>query len=571
MTKHLSISIGQYSTAGRKSVNQDFHGGSIPNEPALSSKGVVLAIADGISSSKVSQIASETAVKCFLQDYYCTSDSWSVKKSGSRVLEATNSWLYAQTRNSPHRYNKDKGYICTFSAIIFKSNTAHLFHTGDTRIYRLDGENLEQLTNDHRHFVSAEENYLTRALGIHNKLDMDYHTITVSEGDIFILTTDGVHEFVDHKTFHQIILENLESLDKAAQQLVEQALQSGSDDNLTIQIARVNQLPDQNLGEVQQQVNDLPSAPVLKARMEFEGFTIIRDIYISSRSHVFLALDNDTEQKVIIKTPSVETRENHHSLENLMMEDWIAKRINNAHVLKAIDPSRKRHYLYTVTEYIEGQTLTQWMTDNPKPSIGEVRDIIEQIAIGLQAFHRQEMVHQDLRPANIMIDTSGTVKIIDFGSTKVSGISEIVPRNEGIMGTAQFTAPEYFLGQPGTNRSDIYSLGVIAYQMLSGRLPYGTSVSQATNVRAQGKLKYRSLLTEAPNIPGWVDYAIQKATQVNPLKRYSEVSEFIYELKHPNRSYQNRERPPLLERDPVLFWQCVSLGLLVAVIYLAAN
>lgn len=569
MTRQLDISIGQYSSAGRKSINQDFHGVFIPHEPTLTSKGIAVAIADGISSSDVSQIASETAVKCFLQDYYCTSDAWSVKKSGYRVLEATNSWLYAQTRNSPYRFNKDKGYICTLSAIVFKSNTAHLFHTGDTRIYRMDGENLEQITQDHRHFVSQDENYLTRAMGIHNKLDMDYHTTNLNEGDVFILTTDGVHEHVGNADFQKIIRDNQNSLDEAAKQLVELALQSGSQDNLTIQIARINQLPEQNLSEVQQQINQLPASPLLKTRMQFEGYNIIREIYISSRSHVFLALDTETEQRVIIKTPSAETREDQHALENLMMEDWIARRINNAHVLKAVDPPRKRHYLYTVTEYIEGQTLTQWMIDNPKPSIESVRTIIEQIARGLQAFHRQEMVHQDLRPANIMIDTSGTVKIIDFGSTKVSGISEVVPRNEGIVGTAQYTAPEYFVGQPGTSRSDIYSLGVIAYQMLSGRLPYGTAVSQANNARAQGKLNYRSLITDDSHIPGWFDYAIQKATQVNPLKRYPEVSEFIYELRHPNKSYQSRERPPLLERDPVLFWKCVSLGLLMMVIYLA--
>ncbi|WP_197481212.1 PP2C family serine/threonine-protein phosphatase, partial [Oleiphilus sp. HI0086] len=188
-SKQLKVSVSQYSTAGKKDLNQDFHAAYAPEEPLLASKGLVVALADGISSSNVSQIASETAVKGFIQDYYSTSDSWSVKTSAQRVLKAANSWLFAQTQNSPHRFNKDKGYICTFSSLVIKSNTAYCFHSGDSRIYRLADNNLEQLTKDHRHVVDAETSYLTRALGVHDTLEMDYRALPLSEGDIFILAT----------------------------------------------------------------------------------------------------------------------------------------------------------------------------------------------------------------------------------------------------------------------------------------------------------------------------------------------------------------------------------------------
>src|SRR4051794_40726891 len=143
MPRELQISVGQHSDKGRKEINQDFHGVLIPNEPMLSMKGIAIALADGISSSNVSQIASESAVKSFLTDYYCTSESWSVKTSAQRVLAATNSWLHAQTRRSQFLYEKDKGYVCTFSAMVIKSTTAHLFHVGDSRIYRIVGNALE--------------------------------------------------------------------------------------------------------------------------------------------------------------------------------------------------------------------------------------------------------------------------------------------------------------------------------------------------------------------------------------------------------------------------------------------
>ena len=159
--------------------------------------------------------------------------------------------------------------------------------------------------------------------------------------------------------------------------------------------------------------------------MVFDGYTIVRELSASSRSHVYLATDNETNTPVVIKTPSMDLQDDKAYLERFLLEEWIAKRITHAHVLKSYLPMRERNYLYVVTEFIEGQTLTQWMIDNPKPTLESVRLIAEQIAKGLLAFHRQEMIHQDLRPENIMIDRSGSVKIIDFGSTRVEGITEV--------------------------------------------------------------------------------------------------------------------------------------------------
>lgn len=571
MINKLAVSVGQYSDAGKKDVNQDFHGVCIPREPLLSSKGIAIAIADGISSSNVSQIASQTAVGAFLEDYYCTSDAWSVKTAAQKVLRATNSWLYSQTRNSPHRFNKDKGYICTFSAMIIKSTTAHIFHCGDSRIYRLSGNSLEPLTVDHRHVVSEQTSYLTRALGIHDALELDYQSVSLEQGDVFVLSTDGIHEYLADQGIAQSILAHEGELDELSQTLTEQALAAGSDDNLTLQIIRVDQLPDSQIEEVQQQITLLPLPPKLEPRKEFDGYKILREIYISSRSHVYLASDTETQEQVVIKTPSTELKDDTAYLESFLMEDWIAKRINNPHVLKAVSAKRKRNYLYTVTEFVEGQTLSQWIIDNPRPKIEQVRNIIDQIAKGIQAFHRQEMIHQDIRPNNIMIDNAGTVKIIDFGSTKVAGISDIRSNNEGIVGTMQYSAPEYFINQPVSYRADIYSVGVIAYQMLAGQLPYGIKVSNARTKTAQLKLSYYSLLEQKLDIPAWLDDTIKKAVSVNPLKRYDEISEFSYDLRNPNKDFVNRARPPLIERSPIVFWQGLSLVLLMLLIWQAAT
>src|SRR5215203_2876107 len=196
MPRELKISVGQLSDKGRKETNQDFHGVLIPGEPLLSLKGIAIVLADGISSSNVSQVASESAVKSFLTDYYCTSESWSVKTSAQRVLAATNSWLHAQTRRSQYSYDKDKGYVCTLSAIVIKSATAHIFHVGDSRIYRVSGNALEQLTNDHRVVISSQQSYLGRALGANSQIDIDYREVPLEKGDVLVMATDGVYEHV---------------------------------------------------------------------------------------------------------------------------------------------------------------------------------------------------------------------------------------------------------------------------------------------------------------------------------------------------------------------------------------
>ena len=574
MTPHLQIAVGQCSDKGRKPVNQDFHGVMVPREPQLGAKGVAIALADGISSSDLSQIASESAVKGFLQDYYATPDTWSVKSSAERVLRATNSWLYAQTRNGPYRYVLDRGYVCTFSALVIHSTRVHLFHVGDARICYLAGNRLEQLTEDHRLWVSAEKSYLSRALGMADRLEIDYQSYPLQVADTFVLMTDGVYEHVEEGFVADAIGDHAEDLDRAARLIVERALERSSTDNLTVQILRIDALPAPAVDELNQQVAALPFPPELRPRMDFDGYEIVRALYASSRSHVYLALDKDSGQQVVLKVPALDKRDDTAHLERLLMEEWVARRIDNAHVLKAMDQTRERRFLYTVTEYLEGQTLEQWMHDNPSPELAQVRDIIEQIAAGVQALHRQEMLHQDLRPQNIMIDRQGTVKLIDFGSVHVSGLARGSDGPAGaaaqphILGTAQYTAPEYFLGEPGTVRSDLFSIGVIAYQMLSGRLPYGTGVAKASTRASQRRLRYRSVLDDERSIPTWIDGAIRKAVHPSPAKRYDAISEFVHDLRHPNPAFVNQDFKPLMERNPVLFWQGLSLVLFCVVVAL---
>lgn len=577
MTSSLNIRLGQYSTAGRKAVNQDFHGAFLADATQKERKGIAIALADGISSSNVSQIASAAAVKSFLADYYCTPDVWSVRKSAQRVIQASNSWLYSQTRRSQYAWERDKGFICTFSALVLKSTQAHIFHCGDCRIYRLQGLSLEQITQDHRVQVSAGKSYLARALGMDQQLDIDYYKLPLTVGDVFILATDGLYEFLSQQQITASIAQAVENnsenrLDLCAQQLTEQALNQGSDDNISIQLAHIISLPDINMNEWQQQLQQLALPPALDEGAEFDGFSLLRRLHISGRSHVYLARDHESGEKVVLKFPASDIQADNTSLERFLLEDWIARRIHNPAVLRAAATNRQKQYLYNATEWIEGQTLRQWMLDNPQPGLIKVRDIVAQIAKGLRAFHRLEMLHQDLKPDNIMIDTDGCIKIIDFGAVQVAGLTETQhsPAENPFPGSVQYMAPEYFCGGYTGTHSDLFSLAVITYQMLSGgELPYGLNVAKARTVNAQRRLQYRPLAIPGRNIPPWIDTALAKALQPLPHKRYSELSEFIFNLNQPGEDYLRQQKLPLTERNPLQFWQSASAILLLAVVWLS--
>ncbi|QOL81042.1 protein kinase [Pseudooceanicola spongiae] len=552
VTDVLSVSIGQYSSAGLKPSNQDFHGALVPEGQALALKGVTLALADGISSSDVSHLAAQTTVASLLDDYYCTSDAWSVRTAATRVIAATNAWLHAQNARIPG-LDHDRGQVCTLAALILKGGEAHVLHVGDSRVWRLSGDSLEPLTTDHRLTLSSTESYLDRAIGLRAEVEVDYARLALQPGDIYLLTTDGVHDHMEAR-FVARTLREVPDLSLAARLIAKEALARGSADNLTIQIARIDALPTGGLFET-----SLPVPQGLRPGDTLDGYTLLRRVHANHRSTIFLASDPQGGQ-VALKVPAIEIREDPTYMRQFLMEEWIARRITSAHVLRAAPPPAQRSALYVVTEFVEGVTLRQWMTDHPNPSLDQVREIIGQVIRGLRAFHRGDMLHQDLRPENIMIDAAGTVKIIDLGSARVAGVQEAapMPQEDPILGTLQYAAPEYFSGDPVSWRADLFSLGVIAYEMLTQRLPYGTQVSKVRARRDVARLSYRSAREEGNAVPDWLDDALRRACHPDPARRFEALSEFDAALRRPGAAYSRRNPVPLAQRHPLRFWQGLS-------------
>lgn len=569
MRKQLRVTVGQHSLAGLHPVNQDFHGAILPSGYLQESKGVALAIADGISSSAVSQLASASAVRSFLEDYYLTSDAWTVRRSALCVLKAANAWLHGQGQRGEGRFDKDRGYVCTFSGLILKGRSLHLLHVGDSRIYRLHQHSLEQLTEDHRICLSESESYLARALGTGAQLDIDYKSWEAAVGEIYLLATDGVYEGLEAEQIHAALAVYPNDWDAAAGLLTSQARESGSLDDATLQIIRIDELPD-DAPHASLRRENLKLPPVLNPGMHFEGFTVVRDLHVSARSHVHLVTHDQSGEQVVLKTPSVELRENPAYLDGFVFEEWVARRISNPHIIKPWHREEPRQHLFVALEYIEGQTLAQWMIDHPLPSLDEVRSIVLQVAAGLQALHRRDMLYRDLRPENVMIDRDGTVHMIDLATVYVAGLAEgrSLAESEIAPGTLQYMAPECVIGEAATTAADIFSLAVLSYQMLCGQLPYGLQVARARTAKNILALRYIPLREHRPELPGWLDGVLGKALHPVAEKRHEEVSEFAHDLESPGPQFQATRNPPIIERDPVLFWKTCTILLSVILIVL---
>jgi serine/threonine protein kinase len=236
--------------------------------------------------------------------------------------------------------------------------------------------------------------------------------------------------------------------------------------------------------------------------------------------------------------------------------------------------SEKSKFLYHVCEYIDGQTLSQWMFDNPEPNLGQVRDIVEQIIIALRSFQRLDVVHRDLKPDNIMIDTYGKVFLIDYGTALIASLAE----NDSVLaetvpqGTLNYIAPETLLSLHADQQSDLFSLGVITYEMLCGQLPYKpmpVSVSNSHNCKSKETKKsqydysqwhYRSIRQFRTDLPFWLDMVLSKATQADPKLRMQAFSELKADLSKPTDSaFDDYKSQPILQRNPVLFWQGATL------------
>lgn len=516
---HPQVRIGQYSEAGQKLHNQDALAMQIPDGPMLRTKGIVAALADGLSSAGAAREAAESCVLGFISDYYATPALWSVPRSAQRVLEALNRWLCRQTQAG-------ESHLCTLSLLILRSRTAHLFQVGDSRIWRLRNDKLECLTRDHSRLIGENRQVLTRVMGGDTRLDVDYGSHELQVGDTYVLTSDGVHGFLSRSRM-QGILRATEKPDVAAQALAEAALASGSDDNLSCQVLHVDALPDASADETLRQRGNLPLPPPLSPGVRLDGFTVKRELYASVRSHLYLVEDANGKQSVL-KTPSVNLEDDKDALERFVMEGWVGQRLRNAHLLHTLPLPEHPSCLYQHLEFIDGVTLQQWLKEHPDAAVEEKLYLADQLLNGIRALHRADVIHGDLKPDNIMVDTRGLVRIVDFGSCHCRGMEQ---HNAGIpLGTRDYSAPELVEGAAPSEQSDLFSAAAIIHEMLTGTLPWHGRYEKAVH-RPLPPLQGHNAF-----VPLWINNVLQIALQRQPKQRFADAAEFRDALRRPVRT-----------------------------------
>ena len=565
LSSSLRVSFTQLSEAGAKQDNQDTVGARIPDGALLTHKGIAMVVADGVSSSLAAKQASQAAVTGFLSDYYATPETWRTQTSASRVIQALNRHLWSLSRNSVLQ----EGYLTTFSSLILKADTGFVFHVGDSRIYRLREGMLERLTRDHNQRIDRKTTYLTRALGADPALEIDIDTFELEAGDLYLLTTDGIHDLLTDQEIQALSEAWLAEPEQLARHLLDAALARGSQDNLSVQVCRIDSKGTMSRDDSVQALAQLPFPPVLEVGQNLDGLTVKAILHESERSQIY-KVTTDNGRMLAMKTPSSRYEDDPAYIERFVQESWIGSRINNPHVVRVVESARARSCLYYLTEFIAGPTLAELIRQRAPFAVPDALEIIEQLIRGVRAMHRRETLHQDLKPANIMMGRGGAV-IVDFGSCAVAGLAEVKApfMRDKVLGTLEYSAPEHRTGNKPGEAADQFSLGVICYEMLTGKKPYGNRYAEVTNPKTLQSLTYIPASGINPLVPAWLDKAIEKSVSLSPLRRYEALSEWLTDLRRPNPEWLSLREQPLIERDPLRFWKsCAAVGWALSLVLL---
>jgi len=555
----VRASVGFASETGPRERNEDFAGAVFGMELPQPRRDTIAAIADGIGGAKGGRVAAETAVRGFLDGFFDLPETMEVGRSGATVLNALNSWIFSQSR----RDNKLAGMGCTFTAVVLRGRVAHVLHVGDTRAYRLRGDRLTCLTTDHvREAVDGRSNILNRALGVEAEVRVDYAAHPVALHDRFLLCSDGVHAFLTPENITEILRARSAS-DDSARALVAAALQSGSTDNCTALVIDVVELPTADSAAVGADIMQLPLIPVPIDGQTVDGFVLKVLISDGRYTRLFGAIDEVEGGEVALKfpKPQVAAASTYHA--SFVREAWVGARVNSPWVGRVIElPPGRQTCLYTVMPLYQGELLSTRLARRPLIGLEEGRNIAIKLARGVAALHRAGIIHRDIKPDNVILESEGSLKLIDLGVVRVPGLEDFPP--EDIPGTIAYMAPEMFGGEPGNEATDIYALGVTMFRAFTGEFPYGNldAVSPSRRSRPVPLAELR------PDLPAWLQAALGRAIATNPADRFKDVMEFALEMEAgPAHAPAPAHRPQTLyERSPVRFWQGVAALLALALV-----
>ncbi len=540
-----------------------------PESALLHAKGASAVISDSTSRNAMAKQAGDLSVRGFLADYYSTPDHWDVKTSATRVLRALNGWCYSQSQCVA-----EGSYVCSLSAMIFRGREAHLFHMGDTLVFRLRGAEFEQLTRDHVTDLGGYR-YPSRALGLDVNIDIDYVQVPIKQGDIFLFTTQAVLGTLMPSDYVQLIRQDSSDLNAACDRLCQEAVQRAQSrgygaGHFCFQLVRIDELPDAQPDHPGRAYGDLPIPPELSPGERLDGLEIQAVLSRTAQSRVYRVRDVHTDREMVMKAPSPELSTRNAYLEHFLLQQWVVERVKSPFVVRIVEPSRPRRYLYYLMTYIEGENLTEWARRHPQASLVQRLDIANQLGKAVQALHHRDLLHQQIQPGNVMIDRHGQVVLTDFSACRMrEGSSQKDARELARqVGLTEHSAPEYALDDGVGRRSDQYSLASTVYWLLTGGLPYELTPNRLRSHTDLEQLVYRSARTRNPEVTLALDEALRRALDPQRALRYRRMSEFRHALRQSVRGDRGPKRSGHgILRDPASFWQGVA-GILLLLLVL---
>jgi serine/threonine protein phosphatase PrpC len=559
----VKATVGFASDKGPREQNEDFGGAVFGYELPKPRRDIVAAVADGIGGARGGRVASETAVRGFLDGFCDLPETMEVRRAAATVLDSLNSWIYALAK----RDSKLAGMGCTFTALVLRGRVAHVVHVGDSRAYRLRGDRIALLTTDHlrENAGGGRSNILNRALGVEAELRIDYAAQPVALHDRFLLCSDGVHAFLPQDHIADILRQRSAS-DDTARALVTAAAQAGSTDNCTALVVDVVDLPKADSAEVGADIMQLPLIPTPIDGQTVDGFVLKVLMSDGRYTRLFGAFDEVEGGEVALKfpKPQVAAVATYHAA--FVREAWVGARVNSPYVGRVIElPPGRQTCLYTVMPLYQGELLSNRLARRPQIGLEEGRNIAIKLARGVSALHRAGIIHRDIKPDNVILETGGSLKLIDLGVVRVPGLEDFPA--EDIPGTLAYMAPEMLSGEEkGNEQTDIYSLGITMFRAFAGEYPYGNidavNPPRRTRPIPLGELR--------PDLPAWLQEVLGRAIALDPAARFRDVTEFAVEMEAgPARAAEGVRRPQTLyERAPVQFWQGVSAILALAVLFL---
>ena len=258
-----------------------------------------------------------------------------------------------------------------------------------------------------------------------------------------------------------------------------------------------------------------------------ERYQIISRVGSGGMADVYKAKDQKLDRLVAVKVLKPEFREDTNFVAKFGKEAQAAAGLSHPNVVNVFDVGEGRGLYYIVMELVEGITLKAYITRKGKLSVKEATSIAIQVSLGLEAAHNRGIVHRDVKPQNIIISTDGKVKLSDFGIAKATNSNTITAN---VMGSVHYSSPEQVRGGASDARSDIYSLGITMYEMVTGRVPYDGDTTVAVAIKhLQEEMVPPSRYT--PDIPYSMEQIILKCTQKNPDRRYQNMAQLIEDLK----------------------------------------